>query len=693
MSAALSSAAAAASFAPAPVITISAGSSAATIQAAINSAAAGTRIVLEQGTYTFNKTVVLNKDGITLEGKGNVTIIADKSLAGAPALQIGSALFRETETNAMKLTAAANEGATNLKVANGAAVKVGDVMWIERPNDAALFKEIGDTMWQQDKPLRTAMVVVTEVNGNTVLLDRPLPFAFDAATTTVAVANTVEDVTVRNLTFKGAYGTADASNFSNINKAEDGGMMVLVNSSVRTVIEHVDIVNPGSNGLVLGRSIDAAVDDVTVTGAQNKGDGGNGYGFWIRDVYDSTFTHLQAVDTRHAVLFASYTSAANNSIEVDFTNRDINFHGGLDHGNTVIVHNSIRTTAEQAYMASVSFFNPGTSYGAPTDPNANVIKFENVVATVRADAVVAVDTGAHISTLSGNDSVAGGAGNDWIDMGTGSDLVFASSGEDTINGGQGVDRLVMGLHSSQVLVTTIGGQSVVLSALGRTFISGIEEFQFIDGVKSVSSQQLAVVSAPKAAAAATADTTIIDVATHSMADSSVQDVRLTGRNDLDFLGNANGNRVIGNAGSNIIFGEGGGDRLHGGRGNDLLNGGAGNDTLSGGLGNDTLNGGSDKNALLGGAGSDVFIASDGNNMVRDFSIAEHDALVFFGFTETDLANSLTHWLDGSVSAADDFTISTQMRSGVSYLTLTSDLGDSLIVTHVDATDLRDYLLQ
>ncbi len=690
MSAALSSASTTAPSNSAPVITIAAGSSAATIQAAINSATAGTHIVLQQGTYRFDKTVVLNKDGITLEGQGNVTIIADKALAGAPALQIGSALFRETETNTTHLSAEANLGATYLHLTNSTGLKVGDVLWIERPNDAALFTEIGDTQWQQDKPLRTAMVVVTAVNGNTVHLDRELPFAFDAATTTVAVADTVEDVTVCNLTFKGDYGTADPSDFTNSNSAEDGGMMVLVNSSVRTVIEHVDIVDPGSNGLVLGRSIDAVVDDVTVTGAQNKGDGGNGYGFWIRDVYDSTFTHLQAVDTRHAVLFASYTSAANNTIDVDFTNRDINFHGGLDHGNTVIVHNSIRTTAEQSYMGSVSFFNPGTSYGAPTDPDANVIKFENVVATVRADMVVAVDTGAHISTLSANDSVQGGAGNDWIDMGTGSDLVLASAGDDTIIGGQGVDRLVMGLHSSQVLATTIDGQSVVLSALGRSFISGIEEFQFIDGVKSVTSTQLTVVSAPATAAGGTPST--VDVSSDSMADDSVYDVRMTGRANLDFVGNANANRVIGNAGSNIIFGEAGDDYLHGYAGNDLLNGGAGNDALSGGLGSDTLNGGSDRNALIGGAGADVFIASHGINTVRDFSMTEHDTLVFFGFTETDLTQSLTHWLSGAASSTDDFAISTQMRGDVSYLTITSDLGDSLRLADITATALRDYLL-
>ena len=690
MSAAESSAAFASSTAAVPVITIAAGSSASVIQAAINAATPGTHIVLQQGTYTFNKTMVINKDGITLEGQGNVTIIADKSLAGAPAVQVGAGLFRETESNAMKLTAAAQEGASSLKVANGAALKVGDVLWIERPNDAALFAEIGDTQWQQDKPLRTAMVVVTAVNGNTVSLDRPLPFAFDAATTTVAVADTVEDVTLRNLTFQGAYGTADPSNFNNINRAEDGGMMVLVNSSVRTLVEHVDIINPGSNGLVLGRSIDAVVDDVTVTGAQNKGDGGNGYGFWIRDVYDSVFTHLQAVDTRHAVLFASYTSAANNTIEVDFTNRDINFHGGLDHGNTVIVHNSVRNAIEQAYMASVSFFNPGTTYGAPTDADANVIKFENVVATVRADAVVAVDTGARISTLSGNDSVAGGAGNDWIDLGTGSDLVVASAGDDTINGGQGVDRLVMGLHSSQVLVTTIGGQSVVLSALGRTFISGIEEFQFTDGVRAVSSRTLSVVSAP--ASAATGTPSQIDVSSDSMADSSVQDMRITGRADVDVLGNSSGNRIIGNSGSNIIFGEAGNDRLHGYAGNDLLNGGTGNDVLSGGLGSDTLNGGSGQDNMLGGQGADVFIASAGRNTVHDFSMDAQDTLVFFGFTETDLADSLTHWLDGALSAADDFAITAQVRGQTSFLTMTSDLGDSLTLTNVDAVALRDYLV-
>ncbi|MDB5658933.1 MAG: hypothetical protein JWS10_1548 [Cypionkella sp.] len=665
------------------LITIAAGSSAATIQAAINSASAGTHIVLQQGTYTFNKTVVLNKDGITLEGQGNVTIIASKALAGAPALQVGSTLFREVETGITRLSAAANEGSSSLHLTNHT-MKVGDVLWIERPNDAALFKEIGDTLWQQDKPLRTAMVVVTAVNGNTVVLDRPLPFDFDAKTTTVGIADVVEDVTVRNLTFKSAYGTANPANFTNGNAAEDGGIMMLVNSSVHTVVQNVDIVQPGSNGLVLGRSIDAVVDDVTVTGAQNKGDGGNGYAFWLRDIYNCTFTNLKAVDTRHAVLFASYTSAANNTVQVDFTNRDINFHGGLDHDNVIIVNNSVRSTAQQSYMASVSFFNEGTTYGAPTNPDTNVIKFANVVATVRADALVAVDTGATISTLSGNDSVVGGAGNDKIDLGTGSDLVLASAGQDTIIGGQGTDRLVFGVKSADVLLTTIAGQDVILSALGYSFISGMEEFQFSDGVKPLS-------ALPTLTSAGTS-LGKLDLAIPSAAAASVVNVKLGGSANLDFVGNAKANQIMGNTGSNLLFGEGGNDQLHGYAGNDLLNGGGGNDSLSGGMGRDTLNGGTGNNGLIGGVDADVFIASKGTNSVRDFSFGQHDTLVFFGFSNPDLAESLDHWSHGVARSSDDFTISRHVRSGVSYLTLTSDLGDSLILSNVSASALHDYLL-
>ncbi|MEO6298015.1 MAG: hypothetical protein ABIV25_15820 [Paracoccaceae bacterium] len=666
-------------------ITVASGTSAAGLQAVIDAASSGTHIVLAQGTYRFDQTVSITHDGITLEGQGAVTIIADKALNGAPALQVGAELFHETVAAALHITRDAATGGKTLQMANATTVKAGDVIWIERPNDAALFAKIGDTEWQEDKPLRTGLAVVTAVHGNTVSLDRALPFDFDAATTTVEVTKMVHDIVLRNLTFQGDYGTANPADFTNSLAAEKGGMMVSVNTSVGTVIQNVDIVQPGSNGLVLGRSLDAKVDDVTVTGSWNKGDDGNGYAYWLRDIYGCTFTHLQAFDTRHGVLFASYTSAVGNTIQVSDTNRDINFHGGLDHGNTIIVDESVRSTAEQSYLGAPTFYNPGTTYGAPTDSATNVIKFLHVVSTVRADAIVADDHGAQITTLGGNDSVVGGAGNDLIDLGTGDDVVLASAGDDTVIGGAATDRLVLDMNQAQAVVVMLGGEMVVLSVLGRTHISGVEQLEFKTGV---------------VAAAATLTTTVngsagvdtISISASAIAGAQVDNVRMIGTDSFVFIGNANANSIDASKYANMLFGEGGDDTIYGRNGNDLIFGGAGDDRLSGGNGADTLDGGAGVDVLRGLGGADVFVGAEGRSMVADFSFGQHDSVRFDGFHTADLIASLSHYLAGNLTAADDFAIAQTVVSGVTTLTLTSDLGDSLTLVGIHALGFRDYLL-
>ncbi|WP_416637935.1 hypothetical protein [Pseudomonas sp. OHS18] len=59
---------------------------------------------------------------------------------------------------------------------------------------------------------------------------------------------------------------------------------------------------------------------------------------------------------------------------------------------------------------------------------------------------------------------------------------------------------------------------------------------------------------------------------------TLENLVLTGTENIDGFGNELNNEVIGNAGNN---------KLEGGAGNDYLDGGAGNDQLSGGVGNDT----------------------------------------------------------------------------------------------------------
>ena len=666
-------------------ILVTAGTSAAALQSIINGAPEGARIVLEEGTYRFTQTIAIDRDGMTLEGQGQVTIIADARLNGAPAIRIGDPLYLEQADDPVVVAANAAVGARSLTLQSGHGVTVGDVIWIEQPNDAALFAQIGDTLWQQDKPLRTGLAVVTVLNGNSVSLDRPLPFDFAANLTTVEVTHMVQGVTVKNITLQGDYGTSDKANFGNTVAAETGGMMMLVNTSIGTHLSNIDIVQPGSNGLVMGRSMDAVIDEISVTGAHNKGEGGNGYGFWLRDITDCTFTDLRAVDTRHAVLFSGYTSATGNDVHVAFTNRDINFHGGLDHDNTVVVDNSIRTVEEQRFMGAVSFINPGTDYGAPTDPSTNSITFGTVVGTVRSDNVTAQNGGATISTLGGNDTLIGGAGSDLLDAGTGNDWIFASRGHDTVLGGQGSDTFVFAFERDQAIVQTIGIKTEVTTALGTTTLTDVEALKFTSGTVTI-----AAAITPILQGAVGYDRS--DISTTMIADDLVNAATMIGTRNIGFMGNALANNVIGNAGNNQIHGEGGNDRLFGGLGQDFLDGGIGDDFLFGGSGNDTLTGGIGNDTLSGRAGADLFVASEGTNIVDDFSMAQGDTVAFRGFPKADLITSLGNYLAGQSQPGDDFTLSSQTVNGAMTLVILSDAGDSLALQNIAAADLYAYLL-
>lgn len=666
-------------------ILVEAGTTALALQNIIDTAPVGARIVLAEGTYRFTNTVEIDRDGITLEGQGAVTIIADACLLGEPAIQIGAALYTEQMDDPVRIVSDATEGARSISLQSGHSVQVGDVIWIEQPNDAALFAEIGDTLWREDKPLRTGLVVVTAVNGTTISLDRGVPFDFAADKATVEVTHVVRDVTVKGITLRGDFGTSDEANFANTVASENGGTMLVVNASIGTNLTDIDIVEPGSNGLVMGKSIDAVITDVSVTGAHNKGEGGNGYAFWLRDITDCTFTDLKALDTRHAVLFASYTSATGNDVHVALTNRDINFHGGLDHNNSVVVDMSTRTVEEQRFMGAVTFINPGTTYGAPTDPDANSITFRHVVGTVRADAVTGHSGGVYIATLGGNDTIVGGAGDDVLDAGTGNDLIHASRGDDLAVGGAGSDTFVFKFEPDQAIVETAGSKTLVKTALGTASLTDVESLRFSTGTMTTGTAQTAILRGD-------AGYERTDIAISFVADDLVNAVTMVGTRNISFLGNALANNVIGNVGDNLIFGGGGNDRLFGGTGQDYLDGGSGDDFLHGGAGNDTLIGGDGNDTLSGRQGADLFRGSAGMNVIDDFSIAQGDTLAFRGFTQTDLAASLSAYLGGRSLSTDAFAISSLFIDGKPTLWLTSDNGETLGLQNMQAADLYLYLV-
>jgi Ca2+-binding RTX toxin-like protein len=108
----------------------------------------------------------------------------------------------------------------------------------------------------------------------------------------------------------------------------------------------------------------------------------------------------------------------------------------------------------------------------------------------------------------------------------------------------------------------------------------------------------------------------------------IDDLMLTGTDDIDGTGNNLGNVIAGNSGKNVINGMDGNDLLYGAEGNDVISGGLGNDiirgeadddllfgqdgtdVLYGDAGKDVLDGGIGVDTLLGGADDDIYIVDE-----------------------------------------------------------------------------------
>ncbi|WP_068115985.1 hypothetical protein [Tropicimonas marinistellae] len=465
------------------VIDVAAGTSLVELQAIVDEAADGAVVRLAAGTFTFEATLNIARSDIALEGAGagKTVIVATADGAGNPTIQIGPSIYNADLGAAIALTETATAGSSTLRLENGHGLQAGDRIWITRENTAEFFEEIGDTKWQDDAPLRTFLVEVVSVGGNSVALAEQLPFEFTPDESTVQTIGMVDDVSISGLTLANSYGESDPSLFENTISAETRAVSLSVSGTDGLSLRNIDIIDPASHGLALAKTINADVDGLWVHGAHNKGSGGNGYALWIRDVYNSEFTNLTLEDTRHGVLFSSYTSATDNYVHVAHTNRDINFHGGRDQDNVVVVDSLVRDGAEQEYLGTTLFVNEGETYGAPTDPDANAVSFGYVVGTVRKDLIYADESGAEIYAFEAADTIHTARGDDIVYAETGHDTIYASSGQDHIDGGSGADTVIFtGAVSDYAISATAEGMAVS-SWNSRTVVIDVETFVF-DGV-------------------------------------------------------------------------------------------------------------------------------------------------------------------------------------------------------------------
>ena len=194
----------------------------------------------------------------------------------------------------------------------------------------------------------------------------------------------------------------------------------------------------------------------------------------------------------------------------------------------------------------------------------------------------------------------GNDGSNILDGGLGADQLHGGFGNDTLNGGLGADWLV-------------GDDG------NDTYVVDNADTMFGDIVIAAGD----IVTEYGAGAAGGVDIVLSSVsfdllnATNGNIRNTIENLTLTGTDNINGVGNALANIIVGNAGNNTLIGNDGIDTLTGNAGNDSLDGGAGNDVMTGGLGDDTLRGGAGNDNMNGGAGSDYYYVDSSLDVVTE----------------------------------------------------------------------------
>ncbi len=280
------------------------------------------------------------------------------------------------------------------------------------------------------------------------------------------------------------------------------------------------------------------------------------------------------------------------------------------------------------------------------------------------------------TTLSGNDSLDGGAGKDTLVGGQGddelrggseADQLYGNQGNDALDGGTGNDTLNGGLGNNTYLFGKGDGQETLLSSDHDNTANRLSTLQFKDGMlpteivlKQVEDNDGGGNIALEVSLAGTTDKITIRRFFHNndptngynpvqqfrFADGTVWNIStilthlFAGTTSNDQLDGTSGNDIInGGAGDDTLRGASGNDNLHGGDGRDVLGGGLGADNISGGVGDDFLSGDEGNDTLAGSLGNDQLVGGTGNN-IYVFSRGDGQDSIFSYDSTTDKLNTL-----------------------------------------------------
>lgn len=215
----------------------------------------------------------------------------------------------------------------------------------------------------------------------------------------------------------------------------------------------------------------------------------------------------------------------------------------------------------------------------------------------------------------GNDTIHAYAGDDYISTGAGDDVIYGGLGNDIMVGGTGNDKYYVETPDDRVIEYENEGTDSIVASCSYELPDNVENLylyeeagaingrgnnlnnkivgndygNILDGKEGINDlwggkgDDTYIINASNAndvchESENEGTDTIMSSITYRITRANIENLTLTGTNDIDGWGNKLGNYITGNSGSNILRGDQGNDTLYGGGGVDSLYGGKDDDT-------------------------------------------------------------------------------------------------------------------
>ncbi len=645
------------------------------IALAARDAPVGATLLFEAGRHTLTDTLIIARGDITLKGAGRdkTTIVIDHDDAEGIRFDGDDPVWER------KLTVDVTQGSRTLTLPPGTDVKAGDVLGLHMANDSSLLKYgpyniVKNSEYWDEKPLRESLVEVDHVVGNLAYLKHEIAFDMTAGSTTLSKYNLLQNVHMSDMTVTYDLGAPkDPHFFSNPLTGYTQATAILIQGTLGLDVRNLSVVNAASSGLIIRRALEPVVDNYLADGAHNTGSDKNGYGLSIEEVFYGKFTNLDLINIRHSFLFSGWNAEAYNDVHIRTMNRDVNYHGGPDRSNTVLVDyaNYLDGRDTDGSRKSWGLVDDGGDPNPPTDISKNVNLFKIAFGSYRDETLFGWNGGAYLDGREGNDVLTGGKGRD---------VLVGGIGGDTVTGREGRDWFVVKAGDGDLTVTDFAtgatGDILVLNGFHANSLAALPWRQTghdaalaFEGITvTLKNVTLGSLLGANIAFNLTGLVPSGDLPLPPPSDPAAP-LNLTGSNGAELLTGTHGvntihglsgnDQLIGRDGNDILYGDDGNDILEGGWDDDKLYGGAGDDVLDGGPGNDFIDGGTGSDRVLGGVGNDTFVISRGDNGMTVYDFSTGDRIVVRGYTETALrmAHLSQSGSDAMLSLDDGTTVS------------------------------------